>query len=135
MGAIITFRRRIGFRIDIQSIIRAGLHTGFTSNATITIKIHNAVSTGVKRGGWTYFHTRRIGAMVTAMDRKFTCAVRKLTFFDIFNVSAVYTDRNIKFAFTRYRTGMTANTLPVIYNKSVIHKILLECIDKTNKSN
>jgi len=96
------------------------LHARFTSNATITIKINNAVGTGVKRGGWTNFHTRRIGAMVTTVDRKFPSVVRKFTLFDIFHMGAIDTNGNIKFTFTRHRAGMTANAHAVIYDKSVI---------------
>jgi hypothetical protein len=101
------------------------LHARFTSNATITIKINNAVGTGVKRGGWTYFHTWCIGAMVTSMDGKFAGGIWEFTFFNIFHMGTVYTDRNIKFAFTRHRTGMTPDTLSVIYDKSVIHLVRL----------
>jgi len=124
MGTIITFCRGVGFRINIKCVIGTCLHARFTSNATITIKINNAVGTGVKRGGWTNFHTWCIGAMVTSMDGKFAGGIWEFTFFNIFHMGTVYTDRNIKFTFTCHRAGMTTNAHSIIYYKSVIHFIL-----------
>ena len=61
--------------------------------------------------------------MVTTMNRKFPGIVGEFTFFDIFHMGAVYADRNIKFAFARHGAGMAADTLSVIYDKSVIHLV------------
>jgi hypothetical protein len=124
MGAIITFRRRIGFRIDIQRIIGASLHTGFTSDTAVTIKIHNTIRPSMKRGCGANFYTGCIGTMVTPVDRKFPSVVRKFTLFDIFHMGAIHTKGHIVLTFASNGTGMTANAHSVIYYKSVIHFIL-----------
>ena len=63
--------------------------------------------------------------MITAMDRKFPCIIGEFTFFDVFHMSAIDANRNIKFAFTGHSAGMTADTLSVIYDKSVIQAITI----------
>ena len=63
--------------------------------------------------------------MITPMDRKFPCAFWENTFLNIFHMSAIDTNRNIKFAFTGHSAGMTADTLSVIYDKSVIQAITI----------
>jgi hypothetical protein len=59
--------------------------------------------------------------MITAMNRKFPSVVGEHTFFDVFHMGSVYTDRYIVLTFTDNGAGVAANTHPIINNKSVIH--------------
>ena len=123
MGTIITFCRRVGFRINIKCIIGTRLHTGFTSDTTVIIKINNTVCSRIKCSCRTYFYTRCIGTMVTTMNRKFPRAFREFTFLNVFHVGAIDTNRHIVLTFASHSAGMASNAHSIIYNKSVIHLI------------
>ena len=47
MGAVIAFGGRMGFRINVQRIIWAGLHTALTADTPARIKIDDAVLTRI----------------------------------------------------------------------------------------
>ncbi|CUV09209.1 hypothetical protein MGWOODY_Mmi705 [hydrothermal vent metagenome] len=125
----------MSIRINIKGIIGTSLHTGFTPNATVIIKIHDAICAGVKSSGGANFHTGRIGTMIATMNRKFPSVIGKFTFFNVFHMGTIHTDWDIVFAFTGHSTSMAADAQSIIYNKAVIHVILFEGLWKSNKSN
>ena len=47
VGAVVALGGGVGFGVDVEGIVRASLHTGFTADTTVFIKIHNAILSGV----------------------------------------------------------------------------------------
>ena len=43
MSAVIALGGGMRFRVDIQGVVRAGLHAGFAADTTLVIKIHDAI--------------------------------------------------------------------------------------------
>lgn len=62
--------------------------------------------------------------MVASHYRKYPTRIGKNTFFDVFHPSPVHSYWNIVFRFTGSRTGMTTDTLSIVDDKSVFHKIV-----------
>jgi hypothetical protein len=123
VDAVVALGRRICIGVNVKGIVGTGLHATLAADAAVIVKIHNAVSPGVKCCCGTNFNARCIRTMIAAMDRKFPSAIWENTFLNIFNMSSIYTKGNIMFRLTRNRTGMAANALTIIYDKSVIHTI------------
>jgi len=121
VGTVITLGRRVSIGIHVKGIIGTSLHTGFTSDAAIVIKINNTISTSMKRSGGANFNTRRIGTMVASMDGKFSSGIWESPLFNIFHMGAIHTDGNIMLTFASHCAGMASDTHAVIYYKSVIH--------------
>jgi hypothetical protein len=121
MRAVIAFRRRVLIRMHIQRVVRAGLGAGFTADASARVEIDDTVAAREKRRDGTDFHTRRVGAMVAAHDRKKPARVWKCAFFDVFDPRPIDAERHFVFGFAGDRTGMTTNALAVIDNEAVIH--------------
>jgi hypothetical protein len=64
--------------------------------------------------------------VVTAGDLKVAACIRVGACFDILNPGAIYTERYLIFTFTGCRTGVATNTLAIIDNEAVVHKVLLQ---------
>jgi hypothetical protein len=101
------------------------LHTGFTTNTSIIVKINNTISSCVQCRGWANFYAGRVSAVVASVYRKLPGIIWEFPFFNIFHMSTVDTNRHIMLTFASYGAGMTANAHSIIYYKSVIHFILL----------
>ena len=135
MGAVVALCCSVGLRINVQRIIGTRLHARFTSDTAIIIKINNTVRSRIKCSCRAYFHTRRIGTMVTTMNRKFPRAFRKFTFLNVFHVGAIDANRHIVLTFASHGAGMASNAHSIIYNKSVIHLIGVSRIFGTGNIN
>jgi hypothetical protein len=59
--------------------------------------------------------------VITPVDKKIAPRIGKLAFFNIFDPGTIDANWHVMFRFTRYGTGMTADTLALIDNKSVFH--------------
>jgi len=125
VGTVITLGRRVRIWIHVKGIIGTSLHTGFTSDAAIVIKINNTISTSVKRSGRANFNTRRIGTMVASMDGKFSGGIGESPLFNIFHMGAVHPNGYVMLAFASDRAGMASDAHAVINDKSVIQFILI----------
>jgi hypothetical protein len=119
VGAVVALGGCVTVRIDIERVIRAGLHARFAPNTASGIKINNAIGTLVQCFGRADSHARRVIAVIAASDEEIASCVRKFAFFDILDPGTIDTDRNIMLGFTGDCTGMTANTLALIDDKSV----------------
>jgi hypothetical protein len=122
MSAVMAFRGRIRLRININRIIGAGLHTGFTADANAVIKFDNAVVALVHRLSGTNTDAGRIGAVITARYLEMAAIVGKCAGFDIFNPGAIHAQWHLILALTGGRASVTTNTLTVVDDKSIIFK-------------
>jgi hypothetical protein len=66
MGAVIAFGGSVIYRIDVKSIIGAGLRTCLTSYAAVLVKVNDPVVSCVQGGNGAYFHTGSIRTVVAA---------------------------------------------------------------------
>ena len=50
MGAVVALRRRPLVRVDVQGIIRTGLHARLTADAALVVEVHYPVLASEQRG-------------------------------------------------------------------------------------
>ena len=121
MRAIIAFRRGVVVRVNVKRIIRTGLHAGFTSYATVVVKVDDAVfprEEGLNRAD---ADTGSIGAVVASHHGKDPSGVGENTFLHLFDIGSVDPDRDVMLALTSGGTGMTTDTFSIVNNESVFH--------------
>src|SRR5690348_12323401 len=70
VGAIVALGGRIAFGVDVDGVVRAGLHAGFASDATVGVEIHNAVRTLVHGRNGADGDARRILTMIATSHLK-----------------------------------------------------------------
>jgi hypothetical protein len=121
MGAIVALGGRVVVGIDVKCVIRAGLHARLTANASVVVKIDNAVIPGVKSLYWANLYTRSVGAMIAAHDREYPPCIGKFSLFNLFYVGSVDTNRHIVFTFTGGGACVTTDAFSVVNYKSVSH--------------
>jgi hypothetical protein len=121
MGAIVALGCCVVVRIDVERIIRAGLHTGLATDASVVVKIDDSVIPGIKSLNWANLYTRSIGAMIAAHNREYPPCIRKFSLFNLFYVGSVDTNRHIVFTFTGGGACVTTDAFSVVNNKSVSH--------------
>ena len=97
MGAEVTFCGRVGVGVDVDSVVGAGLHTGFAADADLWVKFNNAICALIHGCDWADTHAGRVGAMVAAGDLKVTSHIRIKPGFNIFYPSTVDAERNFIF--------------------------------------
>jgi hypothetical protein len=111
--------------VHIERVVRAGLRAGFAADTAARIEIYYPIRAREKRGYGTDFDARRVGTVIASHYRKKPARVGKLAFFDVFYPSSIDADRNFVFRFARYCAGVAADTLPVINNKTIVHKLFV----------
>src|SRR5215471_16005723 len=123
MRAEITLGRRIGVGINVERVVRAGLHAAFTANTSAVVKIYDSIRTAVEGFGGTNLDAGSRVAVVTSHHAEVTAGVRKFTFLDVFDPGAKNAHRDLVFLFARHRTGVTPNTSVLVNDKAVAHAV------------
>ena len=122
MRAEMAFGGRTIVRIDINRVIRTGLHAGFAANTSFGTEVDDAVLALVHRGHGTDRYARSILAVVAACNLKDAPRVGKLAFLYILDPGAVDGERHMVFRLARYRASVATDALAVINDESVSHE-------------
>lgn len=120
MRTVVAFGGGVRLWIDVQGVVRARLHACATTDTAAIVKIDDSIGSPVEGSDRADFNARRGIAMITPHYRKQSRGLRKSPFFDVFDPGAIHTDGDIVLRFTRDRTRMTADTLAVVDDESVI---------------
>ena len=80
MGAEMTFGGCSLVRIDVDGVVRAGLHAGFAANTAFGTEVHDPIFALVHRRDRTDGHARRILAMIAAGHLEDAASVGKVPF-------------------------------------------------------
>jgi hypothetical protein len=94
MGAEVTFLGSVGVRIDVQRVVRAGLHARLTSNAAVAVKIYDPVVASEQGSHGTDRDARRVVAVVTPENRKESSSIGIFALFNILYPCAKRAERN-----------------------------------------
>jgi hypothetical protein len=113
------------FRINVQSIIRAGLHAGFAADTTVFVKIYDTIFPNEERLHRTNFYAGCIGAVVASHHGEESPGIGKFSFFYLLHPGAVDAYGNIVFRFAGCGAGVAAYALSVVYYESVFHAVLI----------
>ena len=120
-----TFGRGAGFRVHMNGVIGAGLHTAFAADADGVVELDDAILALVHRTRWTDGRAGWVGAVVAARDLEMPSTVWKVAGLDGFNPRSMHAQRNLVFAFTGGRASMAANAGPVVDNEAKVHADLV----------
>jgi len=121
MGTEIALGRCVAVWVNVERVIRTGLHATLASNAAPAVKIDDAVCATVECSRRTDFDAWRRITMIAAHHAEVPAGVRELTFFDVLYPGAKYPDRHLVLLFARHRAGMTANTSILVDYKAIAH--------------
>jgi hypothetical protein len=116
--------RGVSIGINVQGIIRTGLHAGFAADTSLVIKIDNTVPAAKERHRRTYLDTWRFVAVIAPENGKVTARLGKDPLFNVLHPRAMYTDGDIVLFLAGNRAGMTTNATILIDDKAVPHEIL-----------
>ena len=112
---VVTFGGRTRFRIDINGVVRAGLHTGLAPDADVRIEFYDAIVALVHGRNRTDTHTGRVGAVVAARHLKRAGDVGILPSLYTLDPGPLHAEGYLVLAFARGRAGMTPDTGIVVY--------------------
>jgi hypothetical protein len=121
VSTVITLGGGFVVRIDMDCIIRTGLHAGLAANAPTGIKVDDAIVTRGQGRNGTDRNARSIGAMVTPHDAEGAVRIGEVTLLDVLDPSAIDANRCVVLGLASHGAGMTADTLSIIDDERVIH--------------
>ncbi len=110
-------------RIDVQSIVRTGLHASFAPDAEPIVEINDSIGPPVGALGRTDFRAGGVVAVIAPHDSEMARGVGELAFFNMLYPCAENTNGHLMFFFARNRTGVAPDTPVLIDDKSVAHPL------------
>ena len=110
----------IGFGVEIDRVVGAGLHAGFAADANARVELDDAVCALIHGSDGTDAHAGRVGAMVAARHLEAASHVGVETRFDVLDPRAIHTQRHLVLGLARSRTGVTADTFGLVNEKAVV---------------
>jgi hypothetical protein len=117
----VAFGGGVGVGIDIEGVIRAGLHASLAADTSLVVEVYDSIRAAVESVGGTNLSAGGRITVVTSHHAEVAAGVRKFTFFNIFHPGAKHSNRHLVLLFARHGTGVTANTSILINYKSVAH--------------
>ena len=114
MSAEGAFRGGVGFGVEINRIVRTGLHTGFTADANARVKLNDAIISLIHGCDGTNAHARRVDAMIAARHLKVAANIGVCARFNIFDPCAIYADRHLILGLARSGTGVTSDAFGLV---------------------
>jgi Tfp pilus assembly ATPase PilU len=97
------------------------LHTGFASYAAVAVEINYPIVTPEKGRHRTDCYARRVVALIAAKHGEEAPRVRVLALFYVLDPGAKSAKRDFIFRFAGDGTGVTADTLAVVYDEAISH--------------
>lgn len=132
--AVIAFSGSVRLRVDIKSVVGAGLHAGFTTDAAAVVKVDDAILSPVQCRDWTNLDAGCVVTVIAAHHRKEPSRIRELTLFDVLDPSSIDAHWDVVFRLTCNRAGMTADTAAIVDNESKVGQVDDAC-ERGKKSN
>jgi hypothetical protein len=108
-------------RIDVDGIVGAGLHAGFTPDTSFGTEVDDPILALVHRSHRTDGDAGRILTMIAAGHLEHAAGIRKCSLLDVFHPRAIDGERNVVFRLAGYGAGVTTDALAVIDDESVSH--------------
>ena len=119
MRTEIALGSRVSVVIDIDSVIRARLHTHFAADAVLVIEINDSIVADEQRRGGARLDARSIGAVIAPHNTHFTRCGGVLPLVHVLHPGSKLAYRYIMLDLTRHRACVTTDTCALIYCKAV----------------
>jgi len=117
--AIITFRRGPRLRVDIDGVVRTGLHARFAANAPPGIKIDDGILANGEAGCGANFHTGSICTVIASQNMEGTLCSGMDPFFQILDPGLVDPDRIRVLGLASHCAGVATDATSVVDHKSI----------------
>src|SRR5579863_2538383 len=121
MSAEMAFRCGTFVGIDVNGIVRAGLHAGLASNTSLGTEVDDTVFALIHRGDGADRDTGRILAMIAAGDLKDAAGIGERSLFDVLHPGAVHREGDVVLGLAGNGAGVTSDALAIIDDESVAH--------------
>ena len=123
MRAVIAFLRGVGIWIYVERVVRAGLHAGFATDASVAVEVDDAVISFVQRGDGTDRDARSVFAVVASEHREKSSSIRIDALFDVFDPSTKGAQWHLVFGLAGDCARVTADTFAMVYDETVFHLV------------
>ena len=120
MRAESAFGGGVRFGVEINRIVGAGLHAGFTSDANARVELDDAIVTLIHCGDGTDADAGRVGAMITARHLKAAAHIGIRARFNILDPRAIYTKWHLILRLARGTARVTSDTFALVNEEAVI---------------
>ncbi len=125
VGAEVAFLDGAEIIVEVQRIVRAGLHTCPATDAGVAIDVDNSIRAFLKRVDGTDRDAGRVGTLVAPKYSEMSAYLRELTGFSVLDRRPEVADRNVVLGFTGHRAGVAADAAPMVHEKTVLHRASL----------
>src|SRR5579864_7291738 len=117
----VALRRGAFFGINVNGVVRAGLHAGFAADTSFRTEVDDPVLALVHRSNRTDRHARGILAMITSGHLKHAAGIRENALFHVLHPGAVHRERHMVLGLARHGTRVAADALPIVNDEPVSH--------------
>ena len=114
VSAEIALGRGVRIGIDVQRVVRAGVHARLAADAALRVEVHDAVLPLVQRGDRTHLHARSIGAVVAAQHREVTAGVGELPPLDVLDPGPEHAELHPVLDLAGDRAGVASDAPPLV---------------------
>src|SRR5262249_53455931 len=121
VSAVVALGGRLGRRVDVERVVRTGLHARLTADAARAVEVDDPVVAPVERHRGTDGHARGGVAVVAAQHREVPARARKRALLDVLHPGAEGAQRYLVLLLARHRAGVAPDALAVIDHESVAH--------------
>ena len=95
MGAVVALRSSPLVGVDVERVVRACLHAGLATDATIVIEVHDTVASGEEGSGGANLRAWGVLAVIAPVDAELPRGIRIGTFLNVLDVGPVDSYRNV----------------------------------------
>src|SRR5580704_12119724 len=121
MRAEVALGGSAGSGIDIERVVRTGLHARFTSDAAAAVEIDNAIVALEQRAGGANLDARRLVAMIAAHHAEVAAAVGEGALFYVLDPGAEDSDRDLVLILAGNGACMASDASVLVDNEAVTH--------------
>lgn len=117
----VAFGRCAVVGIDVNGVVRAGLHAGFAPDTALGAEVDDPIFALIYSGDGTDRDAGWILAMIAASDLKNAARVRKSSLLDVLYPGTIHRERNVIFRLAGHGTGVAADALAIVDDEPVSH--------------
>ena len=119
--AEVALRGRLRLGVDVEGVVRAGLHARLAADAAVAVEVDDPVRPPVERHRGADGHAGRVVAVVAAKDREVPARVRKLALLDVLHPRPERAERNAVLLLARHRAGVAPDAPSLVDHEAVAH--------------
>ena len=108
----------VGCRIDVDGVIRAGVHAALAADAVVVVEIDHAVGRPEQRPGGADGDAGSVVAVVAAHHREVPVGVGERPGLDVLHPGAVHAEGDVVLALARDGAGMAADAAVAVQQES-----------------